>query len=83
MRIALIAGAALALAACGTPAQPAATSVAPVPKEYSCADQRKAGAELRALPPDAVLRRFMDDYRDLRIRLRALHNQPEPASCAS
>lgn len=82
MRTAIIAGAMLALAACSQPATPAATTVAPMPKEYGCSDQRQAGAEMRALPSGAALRRFIDDYRDLRIRLRALHQLPEPAACS-
>ena len=33
---------------------------------YSCTDQSRAAAEIKALPADAVLPRFMDDYGRMR-----------------
>jgi hypothetical protein len=83
MRTALIAAIALSAiwlpTGCSTPATPGAVAIAPVPKEYTCDQQRLAGGELRALPPGAMLRRMVDDAYELRIRLRALHKIPEPA----
>lgn len=82
MRKAVAIAALLALAACadaGRPQLPVAT--APLPKQYDCELSRKAAAELRALPPDAALRTYLDDYHELRIRLRALHKLPEPTPC--
>ena len=40
--------------------------------EYTAAEQLRAGQELEALEEDAALRKFMEDYGVLRVRLRAL-----------
>lgn len=70
------------LAACAgsdRPQLPVAS--APLPQGYTCDEQRRAGAEFRALPADSMLRRFVDDYGLLRKQLRALHKLPEPTPC--
>lgn len=56
-----------AMAACSH--VPVATCPAIVP--YTQDQQTKAADELDTLPPDAVLRTFMDDYKTERARLRA------------
>lgn len=69
-----------ALAGCSIftdPPTPAAQVIAPMPKEYTCADSRQAGMEYHALPPGSILRRMIDDYGVERRDLRALHQIPE------
>lgn len=82
-RLAAACGAVWLLAGCTTPPMPAPLTVAPLPQQYTCAESRQAGVELRTLPVDAMLRRYMDDYGAVRRRLRALHNLPAPEPCPS
>ncbi len=56
-------------AGCATaPSDPACLAVVP----YSRADQARAADELAALPADAVLRRFVADYGELRAQIRGV-----------
>ncbi len=56
-------------AGCATAiSEPVCLAVVP----YSRADQARAADELAALPADAVLRRFVEDYGELRARVRAV-----------
>lgn len=77
--LALILAALVAACAEGRPQLPVAS--APLPQAYTCAQQRQAGAEFRALPADSMLRVLIDDYGLLRAQLRALHKLPEPTPC--
>jgi len=67
------------LGAC-TPQAPA-PSAAPLPREYTCDQQRRALADLRTLPATSAVWIMMDDYRVERAQLRALHGLPSPAGC--
>lgn len=64
-----IAATAALLAGCAT--APSSGPFCPELVPYSHAAQRAAAAELDALPPSAMLRRMIDDYGDLRARIRA------------
>ena len=56
------------IAACGMAgSKPACLAVVP----YDQASQGRARAELHALAPDAELRRYVEDYGELRARARA------------
>lgn len=63
---------ALSVAACAT----AAVTVPTCPPlvEYTAEEQERALAELKTLPPEAMLRRFVNDYGKLRAQCRALTN---------
>jgi hypothetical protein len=85
-----LAGLALAvvLAGCSGPVQlstapPAAVVVAPTPKTYTCAQTREAAGELAALPAGSMLRTLIDDYGDLRDKLRAALGLAPPPKCPS
>jgi hypothetical protein len=71
----------LLVVACAPALTPAPVVVAPLPKVYSCAQQRQVAAELRALPADAILRQVVADYGEERDRLRAALKLPPPAAC--
>jgi hypothetical protein len=71
----------LAAACSPTPPQPTPPSAAPVPKEYTCEQNRAAAADFRKLPSGSMLRTFLDDFRIERKALRAFHGLPEPAPC--
>jgi hypothetical protein len=72
----------LALAACSPPPpQPTPPSAAPVPREYTCAQNKQAAEDYRKLPPASPLRTFLDDFRIERKALRAFHQLPEPTPC--
>lgn len=67
------------LASCASaPAPPPTITVCPALVTYSAADQAKAGAELKALPPGDVLARFIVDYGQLRAQVRAGCLTPPP-----
>ena len=63
----LLLSAVLLLAACGRSYTPCPALV-----PYSAEVQTAAAVELRALPPGAVLARMVEDYGDLRARVRAM-----------
>jgi hypothetical protein len=65
----VLALAATLLSACATTAS--SPAVCPEVVAYSAADQDKANAELKALPPGAILGRFIADYGRLRDDARA------------
>jgi hypothetical protein len=60
--------AAMLLTGCGTARFDAAC---PTLVEYSAEDQRRAAAELTALPDDSMIGRFLADYARLRDQVRA------------
>lgn len=73
----------LTVAACSPAAPvPGPSSSAPVPREYTCAQNKQAGEDFRKLPAASPLRTFLDDYRIERKALRAFHNLPEPTPCS-
>lgn len=73
---------ALILGGClGTSPAPAPVVVAPLPKLYTCEQQRQLAAEYRALPPGSMLRIAVNDYGEERDRLRAAHGLAEPPPC--
>lgn len=62
-------------AACSTaPSSP--PCIRPIP--YNRESQTKVAGELRALPPGAELRRYMDDYAAARAAMRAACGIPAP-----
>ncbi|HTR86199.1 MAG TPA: hypothetical protein VMI56_17075 [Reyranella sp.] len=68
------------LASCGPkPVTPVASVVTPVPKVYTCAQERKAKAEYDKLAADSMLRVLVDDYgHDRKDRWAALNMKPPP-----
>lgn len=76
----------LVLGACATPPPtppPTASTVvlAPVPKQYSCAQSAKAAAEFMALPADSQLAVMISDFYLERRELRAVLGLPDPPPC--
>lgn len=71
----------VAAAVNGCVPQAPAPSAAPLPREYTCDQQRRALADLRTLPATSPVWIWMDDYRVERRQLRALHGLPEPKGC--
>lgn len=70
------------VAACSPPPpQPTPPSSAPVPRTYTCDQNRAAAKEFDTLPKGGALRSWIDDYRIERKALRAFHGLPEPAPC--
>lgn len=82
-RMAFLGFLATSVAACATPPlpQPAGRVVAPLPKEYSCDQQRRLAAEFEALPADSMARQAIQDYGGERRDLRAVHKLPDPPPC--
>lgn len=60
---------------------PAATTVAPMPRLYSCQQFKQASDEYRALPAGSILATMMDDYRGERLVLFRLNGLKEPPPC--
>lgn len=74
---------AVALAACSPPAPiPVAPVVAPLPKQYSCSQQRQLANEFAAMPAGSMARQAIQDYGQERDELRAVHGLPKPAVCS-
>jgi hypothetical protein len=68
-----LAGAAIVaaiLAVAGCSSEPQTPCVCPKPVHYDDATIKQITAALRALPPDSVLHKAMDDYEDERDSLR-------------
>lgn len=59
----------------------AAVGVAPMPKQYTCAQTSRAAAEYKALPHGSMLTVFLDDYGMERRALRAYHKLPLDGKC--
>lgn len=80
-RIALC-GLILALGACSPP-PPAATPIviAPMPKQYTCEEQRRLANEFAAMPAGSMAKQAIQDYGRQRDELRAVHGLPKPAVC--
>lgn len=70
------------LSACGT-VEPGAPprGVAPLPVQYTCAQEARLLAEYQATAPGSMMRRIVEDYRIERRALRAYHNQPLDGKC--
>jgi len=81
----------LAVAACTNSRKPELDPgpivVAPMPIEYSCADQKRLAAAFRTLdgvkPEDAILIRVVIDYHVMRMKLRGTLGLPDPPGCPS
>lgn len=72
----------LALGACSPPPPVVApVVVAPMPIEYTCADQRQLANEYASLPVGSMLKTAIVDYGRERDQLRAVHGLPKPAAC--
>lgn len=70
----------LLAAGCGERSIATPVMVAPIPKQYTCAEQQQALVELQSLPASSIIRRrFIPDYGQLRNELRALHRMPAPS----
>lgn len=81
-RFEIVLATALLIAGCSpAPPVPGPSSAAPVPKIYTCEQNRAAAKEYDLLPVGGELRRWTDDYRIERKALRAFHNLPEPLPC--
>jgi hypothetical protein len=50
---------------------------------YTCEQTRAALAEYQALPVGSILRTFVEDYGELRDKIRAAMNLPAPARCTA
>lgn len=70
-RLATIAAAAVLLASCTTASSDLRPAICDWLVEYSPAMQTRAAAELDALPAGSALRVLVDDYGELRARIRA------------
>lgn len=77
----LMLAAAVVVAACTPAPQPGPVVVAPAVAPWTCAEQRQAAAELKALPAGAVVGRMMGDYGRMRDESRAALGLPKPAPC--
>ena len=78
----VLASGALLLAACQPPPPaPAAVVVAPLPQQYTCAQQRQLANEYAALPTGSMLQTAIADYGRERKQLRAVHNLPDDKAC--
>jgi hypothetical protein len=73
VRIGVVIAAALSVAGCSS--TPETACVCPKPVRYDDATIKQITAALRALPPDNVLHRAMDDYEDERDALRICRSQ--------
>lgn len=72
----------LALAACSPPPPTVAPIVvAPMPKVYTCEQQRQLADEFAALPAGSMAKQAIQDYGGERDQLRAVHGLPRPAAC--
>lgn len=81
-RIALY-GLLLAVGACSPPPPVAAPIVvAPMPKVYTCEEQRRLGNEFAAMPAGSMAKQAIQDYGQERDELRAVHGLPKPAGCS-
>lgn len=63
------------------PPTPGPSSSAPVPRQYSCEQNKAAAKEYDTLPKGGTLRSWIDDYRIERKALRAFHQMPETTPC--
>lgn len=79
--LALLALSACATTTAATPAPAPVTGVAPLPKQYTCAQTAAAAAEYKALPQGSALVVLLDDYGTERRALRAFHNLPLDGAC--
>lgn len=64
------------LAACSTPPAVPSASVCPEPKPYTSAEERRAAAELLALPSESIVAVMITDYGRERAELRACRSPP-------
>jgi hypothetical protein len=69
------------LAGCAPKPQAPPMVTAPVPVPYTCEQQRRAAAELAALPPGAMLGVMIGDYQSDRRQSRRALGLPDPTPC--
>ena len=66
------------LAACSIAAMAPNVSVCPEPKHYSAHEEKRAAAELIALPTDSIIAAMIVDYGRERAELRACRGERPP-----
>lgn len=73
----------IALVAACSPPPPAVAPivVAPMPKAYTCDQQRALADEFAAMPAGSMAKQVIVDYGRERDQLRAVHGLPRPAAC--
>ena len=66
----------LATAACSAPTPaPEGRALCPEPRHYTAIEEKRAAAELLALPPDSVIAIMIADYARERAELRACRGE--------
>jgi len=66
------------LVACSIATMAPSVSLCPEPKHYSADEEKRAAAELIALPPDSIIATMIVDYARERAELRACRGEQTP-----